>query len=212
LIDFNFDNLAANLPDSYAKDEDSNNYKLLMLCKTAVEIFESAVLDVFKILDIDEATGSTLDLYGERVGQARGTMSDDLYLLMIKARIMRNLNNGSYPSILKSLCMTFSCDAEDVYIGESDEPCRLNNIKLPLDVINSVNMTATQVVEIIKTLLPICITIDEINLAGTFEFSDNENDYNENSGFCDVEDGTIGGYLGYISGDANEPVLPIDDF
>lgn len=209
MIDFDNENLAKNLPDAFAKDSDSNNYKILENEKYVLREHLEDLWEIYTILDIDNATGETLDRYGERVGQARGLANDAQYLFMIKARIMRNLGNGSYPSVLQSLVLTFGCDPDKVYIEETDNPCQVAMVTMPLDILNTSGMTVKQVSELVKTLLPICVTMDTLSLQGTFTFSDSENEYNELEGFNDVEGGNIGGYLGYMSSDENEPILPI---
>lgn len=209
MIDFDNENLAKNLPDAFAKDSDSNNYKILENEKYVLGEHLDHIWDIYTILDIDNATGKTLDRYGERVGQSRGLAADDKYLIMIKARIMRNIGNGTYPSILQSMVLTFGCTADKIYIEETDEPCHIKTVTLPLDVLNSCDMTVKQVTQIIKSLLPICVTVDTVALEGTFEFSDSESDYDDKKGFNDAEGGSLGGYLGYMSSDENEPILPI---
>lgn len=209
MIDFNKDNYAKNLPDSFAKEADSNNYKILETERAAVEEDLADLYGIYEIINIDNAYGKTLDRYGERVGQPRGLATDEQYILMIKAKIMRALGNGTYSSVLKSLCETFGCEPEQVYIEETDEPCLVNMVTLPLDILNKSGMTVTQVTQLIKTLLPICVRLDSLSLEGTFEFAEGEGVYDEAKGFCDVEGGSIGGYLGYMSSDENEPILPI---
>lgn len=238
--DFISTNLAKNLPDSYKKTKDSNNFKILeieriacndlrkylwgyylckkcgdtipfgeQVCPICGEKGERVNSGVYDILDINNATGKTLDLYGERVGQARGLADDSKYLLMIKAKIMRNISNGSYTSIINSLCMTFDCDPSQIIIVETEKPCTIEIVSLPLSVINGAGLTASQTLAIIKSLLPIGVSIESYLFDGTFEFSDSENEYDESTGFCDVEGGTIGGYLGITQGDAGETILPI---
>ena len=209
MIDFKKDNYAKNLPDSFRKDIESNNYKILENERLAVEEHLNDLYGVYEIINLDNAYGKTLDRYGERVGQPRGLATDEQYILMIKAKILRALGNGTYSSVLNSLCMTFGCEPSQVYIEETEEPCYVKMVTLPLDILNSSGMTVTQVTQLIKTLLPICIRLDGLSLEGTFEFADSENVYDEAKGFCDVEGGSIGGYLGYMSSDGNEPILPI---
>lgn len=209
MIDFNKDNYAKNLPDSFAKEADSNNYKILENERLSIEEHLTDLYGIYEIINIDNAYGKTLDRYGERVGQPRGLATDEQYILMIKAKIMRALGNGTYSSVLKSLCETFGCEPEQVYIEETDEPCLVNMVTLPLDILNKSGMTVTQVTQLIKTLLPICVRLDSLSLEGTFEFAESEGVYDEAKGFCDVEGGSIGGYLGYMSSDENEPILPI---
>lgn len=209
MLDFKKDRLELNLPDCFDKSEDSNNHKLLETERQSIDKHSDDLWDIFQILDLDNARNKTLDHYGARVGQARGLADDEKYLILIKSKIMRNLNNGTYPSILNSICATFDCKPEEVYIGETNNPCNVSMVALPLDIINRVGMSATQIIALVKSLLPICITLDNVSLEGTFEFASGEGETDNNKGFSDVEGGTIGGYLGYMSGDEDEPILPI---
>lgn len=201
-------NLVKNLPDAFKKSTDSNNFKILEVEKRTLEDIRQSLQQINGILDINNAKGKTLDLYGERVGQARGIADDDKYLLMIKAKIMRNLSSGSYPSIVSALCRTFNCEPSQIYITEGDEPCTVTVAALPLEVINKAGLTTSQTVAIIKSMLPVGISLTSFLFEGTFEFGSNANEYDETKGFANDE-GTIGGYLGATAGDETDIPLPI---
>ena len=206
---YNAENHAQNLPDAYKKTKDSNNFKILEIERCAVNDFRNTLQQLEDCLDLDKATGKTLDYYGDTVGQPRGLATDEQYILMIKAKIIRNLSNGSYTSIVKGLCTTFNCEPSQVFITEAEEPCVVQAVALPLDVIEKAGLTVSQSMEIVKKMLPVGIKLETFMFEGTFEFADAEGEEDENAGFCDVEGGTIGGYLGILTGEENEPVLPI---
>ena len=206
-------NLVKNLPDVYKKTTDSNNFKILEVERLSLEYIRERLREIDNILDINNAKGKTLDLYGERVGQARGVAADDKYLLMIKAKIARNLSNGSYPSIISALCQTFDCEPSEIFITDGDKPCTVNVKELPLTVINKAGLTTSQTVAIIKSLLPAGVSLNSFSFEGTFEFGANEyeigiNVKGEPCGFYDVEQDK-GGYLGATAGDENDIPLPI---
>lgn len=209
MAQFNADNHAQNLPDAYKKTTDSNNYKILEIERFAVNDFRKTIQELFESLDIDTARGKTLDLYGGMVGQPRGVSTDEQYILLIKSRIMRNISNGSYESISKSICATFNCEPSQVSIIEKSDPCVVELVVLPLAVISRAGLTTKQTVSLIKTLIPVGIRLESFLFEGTFSFGSTENEYDENAGFCDVEGGTLGGYLGIVYGEDNEPILPI---
>lgn len=129
------DNHVKNLPDSFCKSTESNNYKLLELERLTLEDYRKTLQELFDVIKLENAGGKVLDMYGETVGQLRGKATDEQYILMIKAKLMQNLSNGSYPSILNALCTTFDCKPEDVYIEESDMPCTVNVVRLPLEAV-----------------------------------------------------------------------------
>lgn len=201
--------LAKNLPDAYKKTKDSNNYKILEIERIACTDLRKTLGEIDNILDINNATGETLDLYGERVGQARGKANDAKYLLMIKARISRNIANGSYQSIVSALCNTFDCDPSQILIEDGESTCTVNIIQMPLEIINKAGLSTAQTLEIIKSMVPTGVTVDTYLFEGTFEFSELENEYDEKAGFSDVEGGTIGGFLGVTGNDLSDELLPI---
>ena len=204
------ENLVKNLPDAFKKTTDSNNFKILEIEKRTLADIRTDLQEIDNILDINNARGKTLDLYGERVGQVRGVADDDKYILMIKAKIMRNLSNGSYPSIVNAICETFSCEPSKVYITDGDDPFTVNIVTLPLEVINKAGLSTSQTLAMIKSMLPVGVSLTSFLFDGTFEFGANENDYDEGKGFAISEsDQSIGGYLGATQGDETDVILPI---
>ena len=220
-------NLVKNLPDAYKKTPDSNNFKILEIERVVCEDLRACLRQIFNfyaetedqegILNINNATGKTLDLYGERVGQARGLASDEKYILMIKAKIMRNISNGSYPSILTALCNTFSCDPSQIFFTDGEEPFTVNMAALPLEVINNAGLSSSQTVAIIKSLLPVGISLSSFLFDGTFELATSYDDMTidgETKGLTDTYENmknmdAIGGYLGVAAGDEADTLLPI---
>ncbi len=210
MIKFDYDNYAKNLPDCYRQDEDSNNYKILAVERHPLGKLRADLQDAYTALDLQNAVGDTLNHYGQMVGQARGVATDEQYVLMILSKIMRNLSTGDYISVAKSICSTFDCEPSEVLIVEKDEPATVELVVLPLGVINKVGLTTRQTVEFVKRLLPAGVKLESFLFEGTFEFAHAENEYDETKGFSDVENGTIGGYLGIAYGEDDKPLLPLD--
>ena len=209
LSDFNSENHVKNLSDAFLKTAESNNFKILEIERVTCNDLRATLQQVSDILDINNAKGKTLDLYGERVGQVRGLADDDKYLLMIKAKIMQSLSNGSHQSIVNAICLTLNCDPSQVFLVDDEETCTVNIVSLPLEIINKAGLSTSQTVAIVQRMLPVGVSLTSFLFEGTFEFSNNENDYDEEKGFCDVEGGTIGGYLGVTQGDEQDIILPI---
>lgn len=207
---FNSDNLAKNLPDAFRKDIDSNNYKLLDTTHAEYEEVRNMLQYITNILDVNNATGKTLDLYGLRVGQARGLATDPIYLLLIKGKIMRNISGGSYKSIVNALCATFDCEPSQVLFTIEEAPCTVTLAALPLASIVGAGLTTSQTVALVKALLPVGVTLDSFLFDGTFEFAANEGVFENDKGFTDVEgNDEIGGFFGVTNGDENDILLPI---
>lgn len=202
-------NYVKNLPDKYAKTPQSHNYKILEINRLACENLRAGLDAIFNILDMDNATGETLDNYGDRVNQPRGNATDEQYLYMIKTKIARNLTNGSEPAVIDAICMTLKCEPSQVLLIEREEPGVVELVTLPFDVIVKAGFTTNQLVALIESLLPVGVRLVAYNFEGTFTFSDVENEYDAAAGFCDVEGGTLGGYFGVLLGQDEEAILPV---
>ena len=201
--------LIDNLPDCYKKDKGSNNYKLLELSKKNVDAFRECLISIENSLNLNNARGATLDLYGKLVGQSRGLATDEQYILLIKTRIMRNLANGSNKGVVDALCAILNCKQSQVHITGTDNPCEVL-ITVPLGSIIEAELSVKQFNQLVKSILPVGVVLSANTIyEGTFEFSAAENEQDETAGFCDVEGGTIGGYFGALSSEENETVLPI---
>lgn len=206
---FNKLNHAKNLPDTYRRDKDSNNYKILEIERDAVSQLNSMLNQVYDITDLENATGKTLDLYGEKIGQDRGKATDEQYRILLKAKAARNLVNGSYKTICDAMCATFGCDASAIKFEDMNTPCHIEATEFPFVKIAEAGFTASQAMAIVKSMLPICVTLEPMLVEGTFEFSDSEGEYDEDAGFADVEGGTMGGTFGSVYGESSENDLPL---
>lgn len=197
------------LPDSYDKRTESNNYKLLNINEQAIADVKADAQAVFDALDIMKATGRTLELYGEMVGQKRGTLNDVQYRIMIFTRMGINVTQGNYTTVIENAKRMFECEASDIVLRDSDGTCTVEVEKFPLEVLINAGYTSNQAVELLETLLPIGVTINKANFDGTFEFAETADVYDELAGFGNVEQ-TVGGYLGLLLGDdENSIILPL---
>lgn len=192
---FNFDELASNLPDAFRQDKDSNNYKLLLVEKHIYYKINAMLQSVFDILDIDNATGKTLDMYGERLNLKRGAATDAQYLIRLKSAISQSMSDGSRDSVAKALAFVLSSTPDKIKLKSiGDNTVKL--LDLPMSVVIKAGLTNDEITEIVSKMLPPCVEV-KADFTGTFEFSDTDNDYDENGGFADL-DGNFGGYFGLL--------------
>ena len=206
-----------NLPDVYRKDKDSNNFKILEVERFAVNELRQTLSEIEFILDFNNARGKTLDMWGKRLGQARGVATDEKYLLMIKARIARNISSGSYPDIINAVCLTLDCDPSEVVIVEDTEPCTVKIVALPLETVNRAGLSTSQLIAIVKSLLPSGVKLSTFTFDGTFELAHSYEDMTvdgSTKGLTDTYENmenpdAIGGYLGVTNSDERDEVLPI---
>lgn len=209
MAEFHFDNLAKNLPEVYKKDESSNNFKILEIERLANEDLRQTLESISAALNIDNAKGAVLDMYGARYGQARGKATDAQYIAMIKSKVVRSLSSGSYKDIVDAICYTFGCDKSEVLLVETDTPMSVRLEKAPLGAVIRAGFSSRQAEQIVERLLPVAVTLDYASLEGTFEFAETETEYDETKGFSESENGTIGGYLGWTGSEESIDELPI---
>lgn len=208
MIQFNRE-YVKNLPDSYNKSKSSNSYKILNLNKLLIDDFYKDIQSVFDMVDINKAKGKTLDLYGNMINQARGAATDQQYLYLIRAKIARNLAGGSYQDITNAICIIFDCEPSQIYIVEAQNPCTVEIIVLPLSVILHAGFTTSQTLSLIKSLLPVGVTLETFLFEGTFELASTENITDFDKGFSSYEGSEDGGYLGITGSGENDSILPI---
>lgn len=209
---YNASNHAKNLPDCYKQDVDSNNYKILEIERSAVESLREELRAIEDILSLDNATGSTLDLYGERLGQPRGIATDAQYRLLLKAKIARSLTTGTHDSLIRAIAQTFNCKPSDVVLRESNDPCVVEDFSVPLKIINSTGLSPSQTHQIIQSLLPAGVTLNSYLIEGTFCFGNGEKEYDASAGFAlneNAGDGDDGGYFGAAGLSTGNDTLPI---
>ena len=195
MAEFKFDNLVSNLPDSFAKSKDSNNYKLLATEKYISDIIYNDIQDLFNALDIDNASGKVLDMYGGRLGINRGAMTDEQYLIMLKAKIAQNLSDGTRESISNVLSFILECQTADIQIRSGTNTGEVIIENIPLLLLINAGFDIEQIIGIVNIILPVGVKVASHSFSGTFEFGSAENEYDQNKGFAD-DDMTIGGYFG----------------
>ena len=209
MAEFYFDNLAKNLPDCYKKDEKSNNYTILEIERTADNELRKCLTEIASILNIENASGAVLDMYGKKYGQPRGMANDAQYRIMIASKIIRNSCDGSYKSIVDALSATFGCSIDEILLTEVDVMAvELKNINM--NMIENAGFELNQVYQLVKSLLPATTELRSVYIDGTFEFGEGEDEIDENAGFAISEDDqSVGGYLGELQSSGTAVELPI---
>lgn len=195
------------LPDSYRKDIGSNNDNMLKLNEIMGEEYSNDMQDVMDSLDISKATGATLDMYGQMLGQKRGQLNDDQYRYMIYVRIARNISTGDINNIVTLISMILQADISLIKITEVF-PAKIEVLSIPLGALILAGYSVEQMVALINLILPAGVSVATANFEGTFEFDAAEDTYDELKGFADDAQ-TIGGYLGIDTGDISKFPLPI---
>ena len=198
------------LPDAYLKRDEngiqSNHSKMLELNELQRDEFKLAMQQVLESLDIDLATGATLDKFGEIINQRRGGLTDAQYRIMLRFKIAKLLNRGDYNSLMYLACRTLKCNDGDLIIQDVGN-ATVEIVSLPLNVPKEAGFTFSQVIDMVKELLPCGVNVSDANFTGNFVLcglDENENHiYIEGEGFADGEPVIMvaGGYLGHVTSD-----------
>lgn len=165
--------------------------------------------------DIDEAKGTTLDQIGANVGQKRGAASDDVYRILIKSKIARNLSKGDVNTIIRVIALAVGADYSDIKITAKfndplePEPAAIFLMRLPLDKLAASGIELNQFVQIIQKTVGAGISVQSVELQGTFEFGGLPETVDPATGFGDVNDESVGGTLGAVYQAGTNTDLPI---
>lgn len=73
-------------------------------------------LDALNSASIDNATGATLDAWGELVGQRRQGMADGQYRAFIRARIATNRSKGTAEELIQVIALITAADPGSVRV------------------------------------------------------------------------------------------------
>lgn len=206
--------MLSKLPDNYNKNPLSNISKLLTIIKEEIDAIRDNLNLIETYRDIDKAEGETLDNIGSNVGQLRGATNDDIYRILIKSRIARNLSGGEINTIIRVLALTLNTDFENVEIIElwntiDEEPAAVQ-INIPAELLNEISFSITQFGRLVSRIVAAGVRANVL-FEGTFEFSSQlgvvETDID--IGFADVDQLT-GGELGAIYDPVDDIEIPLD--
>ncbi|WP_341320816.1 hypothetical protein NSQ62_14355 [Solibacillus sp. FSL H8-0523] len=205
-------NIISRFSDHFVKNPDSNIYKFISIFSVQFEEVKETLNRMRLWREIDRAEGATLDLIGENVNQKRGYASDEIYRVLLKSKIARNLSDGSINHMINVIAGALNVDRIDVGISElwvlSDEPAAIKIDQLPYSAIASTGIDGHNLIRLIKQTAAAGVKVDSVNLEGTFEFGDESLEVDASKGFGDIPQ-TTGGHLGFVITDENIKDLPI---
>ncbi|MBM7623637.1 DUF2612 domain-containing protein [Sporohalobacter salinus] len=194
-------NLVKRLTSNYKQDEDSNNYKLLKLNGDELDDIKNEINSIQDTRVIDKTYGKHLDRIGENVGQPRGHLDDDIYRILLKARMKINLSSGTINEIIEILSSIFQSNADEIKVEEPhwgtfrfsndyDKPkynsnfgfdggtwrtklqdCARILIYMPVDALNSIGFSRQWFIELLDEIVACGVDI-QLGWKGTFKFSD----------------------------------------
>lgn len=202
------------LPDYYKKTKDSNNYKLFSIFQRQEDILHETYDRMRLWRDIEFAEGHALDDLGENINQPRGTATDEIYRVLLKSKLARNLSTGDVNTIIQVLAIALDTDYSNVRIQQkwndenNPEPAAIKVIEVPLKRLNEVGLSSNQFARIIQRTVSAGVRVESVQLEGTFEFGGLPITTDNETGFSGI-DGIIGGYLGSAFVPSDNQNLPL---
>lgn len=204
--------MISKLPDAYAKDPDSNNYKLFACIAPEFEEIAEMFQDVASVLDMDNAYGASLDRIAANVNQSRGQVKDTTLRTLIKAKIASDMSAGTIKTMLDVIGFIVGTGAKvriTEMFNDADTPeAAAMGVSVPLENVIESGLTLNHFVNLLSRVRAAGVRITT-DIQGTFEFGEiGEYGGEYETGFADEEQ-TVGGTLGALfDSDSDEP-LPI---
>ena len=128
------DQLIAEISDHWVKDPRGNMYKLLDTYNTGFEQISDIADKVERWRAIQDAEGTTLDLFGQDINTSRPTKEDDPYRFLIKLKVLLSRAQGTIPSIMHITSTALGTD-KGIKIWHTAAPRHIG-IRLPWDYVN----------------------------------------------------------------------------
>jgi len=211
---FEFKAIVNRFADYFNKHPNSNISKLMRIFSDELLELNTTTQRVSDWRDIESAEGVTLDDAGTNINQPRGVATDEVYRILLKSKIARNLSDGSINTIIQVLATALSVPTTQIKIQEKwndelePEPAAIKLIELPLAKINEAGLDPTNFVRIVQKTVAAGVKVGIIELTGTFELGTTTIVVDDLKGFGNIE-GTIGGYFGAVYTPSTDQELPI---
>lgn len=206
---FSFDEMRKRLVDYYNKDPNSNIGKVIKILHGMLNDVVETQDKIKEWRDIDKAKGTTLDRIGQNVDQPRGAATDEIYRILLKSKIARNLSKSDVDTIIQVLALALNAPYSEITVQQKfadpsePEPAALKIIKVPIDAIIEAGMSPQQFVQIVQRTVAAGISVSTIQLSGTFKFSSISDQTTT------TQYGFGAGKFGYFYAPGNDYELPI---
>lgn len=206
--------ILSRLTDVFNKNPESNIGKLCSIMAEQLRKVQQTNDRVREWREIDRSQGRTLDMIGSNIGQPRGAATDEVYRIMIKSKVARNLSTADINTIIRVLAIALDADYSEIKIEEmyddqnSPEPSAIKVIQVPLASLNAAGMTVSQFGRIVKRTVAAGVRVQSVAVEGTFEYGPLPMQNDMTIGFSDI-DSESGGTLGAVYDPGADVDLPI---
>ncbi|MCW3777947.1 hypothetical protein [Levilactobacillus namurensis] len=130
-----------NLPPSFDRSTESNNWKLMQLAEQPMSKGEDQLNFMFKMRALDTSKKEFLDRIGKLIGIYRGQADDDFYRRMIYARLARRHTDGTINQIYDVVSAILSADPHEFRVRSlwnvTGEPMAIEVLNVPAIYIDS---------------------------------------------------------------------------
>ena len=194
---------------NYDKRPESNVSKVISIISDELTELKDLYNKIEEYNDVDKAEGVALDTIGANIGQYRGEVRDEVYRALIKTKILRNRSDGTLNDMVKVLAIALDIDPAEIIMREDEQSAlpNINVLTVPIDALNRRGMTASQLGQLVNSMVVAGVKMEGIVYGGTFEYTDElENDVS--LGYSDVNMNN-GGALGDVYAPSDEDRFPI---
>lgn len=153
------DELLAEISDHWVKEPNDNLYKLLDTYNGGLEQISDMANQVEEWRAIQDAQGTTLDLFGQDLNTSRPAKKDDTYRSLLRLKVLLSRAQGTLPSITHITSTAFGT-TQGTQIWNTDTPRHIG-IQLPWDYIND-NYIQPFLLANLKHMIPLGYWINEI--------------------------------------------------
>lgn len=160
------------LPDAYAKNTDSNIYKLLQLVNLLHNDLKIDLQSIDESRDIQNATGRTLDKYGEMINVSRGGATDEQYRTKILSQIARYVTESDCNSVISAIAHIFDVPVTDISIVEGN--MTVDIFGLTMEMLEKSGYKSREIEAMIRGLIPIGVEMSPPKYAGTLKILSDE--------------------------------------
>ena len=130
-----------NLPPSFDRSTESNNWKLMQLAEQPMSKGEDQLNFMLKMWALDTSKKEFLDRIGKLIGVYRGQADDDFYRRMIYARLARRHTDGTINQIYDVVSAILSADPHEFRVrplwNVTGEPMAIEVLNVPAIYIDS---------------------------------------------------------------------------
>lgn len=158
------DELLAEISDHWVKEPNGNLYKLLDTYNGGFEQISDMANQVEEWRAIQDAKGTTLDLFGQNLSTSRPTQKDDSYRFLLRLKVLLSRAQGTLPSITHITSAALGT-TQGTQIWNTDTPRHIG-IQLPWDYIND-NYIQRFLLANLKHMVPLGYWVNAVHFKST---------------------------------------------